>query len=641
MKERSLNFKMTLGGVLAVLVPLLVVGAFSAFKSEKALMNAATEQAAHIANELAASVQTTFLEEIKLANSLAVKNDIVAIAAAVTAGRSGDADGQLARQAADLAAVMKKVGSDYEGIFITDANGVAFADGVGGKYRGMSFADRDYFKDAKAGKANVGTAVKSKATGNPVVPVVSPIYAESGNFVGIVVLVLKMDFLNEKIASLKIGKTGYPFIVDKTGLVIAHPKKEFILELNLTKQEGMKEFVSRMLGGKSGVDDYVFKGIHKISGYAAVDLTNWRVAVTQDSNEFLAPAHMIRNFILILGGAFLIVTLVVVVFFSRSISKPVAGIVRELTEAAHQIATASTEVSTASQSMAEGASEQAAAIEETSSSLEEMSSMTRLNAENAVQANAMMNEVKKVVGRADESMQTLTKSMNDIAMASEETSKIVKTIDEIAFQTNLLALNAAVEAARAGEAGAGFAVVAEEVRNLAIRAAEAAKNTAGLIEGTVKKIKEGTELVNRTNRDFLDVADRSAKVADLVGEISAANTEQAEGINQVNKAVAEMDKVVQQNAANAEELASASEQTNAQAEMMRGLIFNLNGIVSGTNKGDVSALGSARHGASIIQDDGAGNSNPFFIREGSSLRASAIGSKQDILPMDDKEFKKY
>ncbi len=641
MKERSLNFKMTLGGVLAVLVPLLVVGAFSAFKSEKALMNAATEQAAHIANELAASVQTIFLEEIKLVNSLAVKNDIVAVAAAVTAGRSGEADGQLARQAADLAAMMKKVGSDYEGIFVTDANGVAFVDGVGGKYRGMSFADRDYFKDAKAGKANVGTAVKSKATGNPVVPVVCPIYAESGNFVGIVALVLKMDFLNEKIASLKIGKTGYPFIVDKTGLVIAHPKKEFILELNIAGLDGMKEFVSRMLGGKSGVDDYIFKGVHKICGYAAVDLTNWRVAVTQDSNEFLAPAHMIRNFILILGCAFLVVTLVVVVFFSRSISKPVAGIVRELTEAAHQIATASTEVSTASQSMAEGASEQAAAIEETSSSLEEMSSMTRLNAENAVQANAMMGEVKKVVGRADESMQTLTKSMNDIAMASEETSKIIKTIDEIAFQTNLLALNAAVEAARAGEAGAGFAVVAEEVRNLAIRAAEAAKNTAGLIEDTVKKIKEGTELVNRTNKDFLDVADRSAKVADLVGEISAANTEQAEGINQVNKAVAEMDKVVQQNAANAEELASSSEQTNAQAEMMRGLIFNLNGIVSGTMKGNVSVPGSARHGASITQDDGAGSGNPFFSREGSRLRASVIGSKQDILPMDDKEFKKY
>jgi len=640
MKERSLNFKMTLGGVLAVLVPLLVVGAFSALKSEKALMEAATEQAAHIANELAASVQTTFQEEIKLVNSLAVRNDIIEMAAAAAAGKSGDADGRLARQAADLAAIMKKVGRDYEGVFVTDASGVAFVDGVGGKYKGMSFADRDYFKDAKAGKANVGTAVKSKATGNPVVPVASPIYAESGNFVGIVALVLKTDFLNEKIASLKIGKTGYPFIVDKTGLVIAHPKKEFILELNLAGLEGMKEFVSGMLGGKSGVGDYVFKGIHKICGYAAVDLTGWRVGVTQDSNEFLAPAHMIRNFILVLGGIFLVVTLVVVVFFSRSVSKPVAGIVRELTEAARQIATASTEVSTASQSMAEGASEQAAAIEETSSSLEEMSSMTRLNAENAVQANAMMGDVKRVVGRADESMQTLTKSMNDIAAASEETSKIVKTIDEIAFQTNLLALNAAVEAARAGEAGAGFAVVAEEVRNLAIRAAEAAKNTAGLIEDTVRKIKEGTELVSRTNQDFLEVADRSAKVADLVGEISAANTEQAEGINQVNRAVAEMDKVVQQNAANAEELASASEQTNAQAEMMRGLIFNLNGIVSGLKRGSESTLGSTGNRVPSPPDDGEQRGIPFFGGEGSRSRGVARRSKQDILPMDDYAFKK-
>ena len=171
--------------------------------------------------------------------------------------------------------------------------------------------------------------------------------------------------------------------------------------------------------------------------------------------------------------------------------------------------------------------------------------------------------------------------MQEISKASEETSKIIKTIDEIAFQTNLLALNAAVEAARAGEAGAGFAVVADEVRNLAMRAADAAKNTAALIEGTVKKVSDGTALVKTTNDAFKEVAGSTAKVGELVGEIAAASTEQAQGIEQVNIAVTEMDKVTQQNAATAEESASASEELNAQAEEMKSFVADLAAMVGG------------------------------------------------------------
>lgn len=218
------------------------------------------------------------------------------------------------------------------------------------------------------------------------------------------------------------------------------------------------------------------------------------------------------------------------------------------------------QVAMASQQLAEGSSQQAASIEETSSSLEEMASMTKQNAEYSAQANSLMKETNNVVKKADESMVRLTGSMQAISAASQETQKVVKTIDEIAFQTNLLALNAAVEAARAGEAGAGFAVVAEEVRNLALRSAESAKNTAVLIEDTVKKIKEGSDLVTETNDDFSNVASSSEKVGGLINEIAAASEEQAKGIDQVNIAVAEMDKVIQQNAANAEELAATSEQ---------------------------------------------------------------------------------
>jgi len=209
-----------------------------------------------------------------------------------------------------------------------------------------------------------------------------------------------------------------------------------------------------------------------------------------------------------------------------------------------------------SQTLSEAASEQAASLEETSSSLEEMSAMTKQNGGSAAQAKSLIAETQQVIEKADDSMKELTGSMKKINEAGEQTQKIVKTIDEIAFQTNLLALNAAVEAARAGESGAGFAVVANEVRNLAMRAAEAARSTTGLMEDIVKKVKNGQNLVDLANEAFDKVTDRSKKVVNLVGEIAAASQEQSQGIDQINKAVAEMNSVTQQNAASAEELAS-------------------------------------------------------------------------------------
>jgi methyl-accepting chemotaxis protein len=306
----------------------------------------------------------------------------------------------------------------------------------------------------------------------------------------------------------------------------------------------------------------------------------------QHLNETKRKIQENIRYVIMLISVISLIALVVILtgsylFAKHNITKPINRIIVGMNEGAEQVASASGQVSSASQSLAEGSSEQAASIEETSSSLEEMSSMIKQNAENSKQADGLMQESNQTVSQANSSMGDLKSSMEEISKASEETQNVVKTIDEIAFQTNLLALNAAVEAARAGEAGAGFAVVAEEVRNLALRSADAAKNTAELIEGTVKKVKQGSELVNTTGDAFSEVATSSAKVAELVSEIAAASNEQAQGIEQVNIAVTEMDKVTQSNAAGAEESSAASEEMKAQAEEMKGMVNELVAMVGG------------------------------------------------------------
>ncbi|MBE0558664.1 MAG: HAMP domain-containing protein, partial [Proteobacteria bacterium] len=206
--------------------------------------------------------------------------------------------------------------------------------------------------------------------------------------------------------------------------------------------------------------------------------------------------------------------------------------------------------------LSDSASKQASSLEETSSSIEEMASMIRQSASNAAQTNELMSASQQVIKNADSSITELNGSMKEITAASEQTQRIVKTIDEIAFQTNLLALNAAVEAARAGEAGAGFAVVAEEVRNLALRAAEAARNSSDMMQDIVTKVKNGEKLVTVTYSAFRQVTDSSEKVVHLMGDIVTATQEQSQGIDQINRAVLDMNQTTQENAASAEELAS-------------------------------------------------------------------------------------
>lgn len=271
------------------------------------------------------------------------------------------------------------------------------------------------------------------------------------------------------------------------------------------------------------------------------------------------------------------ITAVVSISFAivRGINRPLKAMAGELSSTAERVAGSSLHLTTSGTILAEGASEQAAAIEETSASLEQTASMTKQNAENAKKARDKMEEAKLIVGNVDSHMEKMAKAIEGISKSTEETGKIIRTIDEIAFQTNLLALNAAVEAARAGEAGAGFAVVADEVRNLAMRAADAAKSTGSLIDKTIQAVMGGNELTRLTQEAFKENIAISDQVAQLVEEISTACEEQANGIGQISTAVAEMDRVVQQNAATAEESASAAEKLNEGADKMTYFVGEL------------------------------------------------------------------
>jgi methyl-accepting chemotaxis protein len=398
------------------------------------------------------------------------------------------------------------------------------------------------------------------------------------------------------VRNLRYDKDDYFWINDMEPRMIMHPIKP---ELDGTDLSNFKDpngkalfvaFVDAVKADAAGFVDYYWpkpghaKPVAKVSYVKLFPEWGWIIGSGIYMDDVLAELNgmlyaIFGVVVLVAIGSVLLVWLM-----ASSISRPINQIMKELGNTAAIAGSASVRISRAGESLAHGASMHAADLEQTSSTMEEVAAMTRRNSEHSHQANEMMGETGKVVEEADRAMKDLTQSMNETSQASMETAKIIKTIDEIAFQTNLLALNAAVEAARAGEAGAGFAVVADEVRNLAMRSADAAKSTADLIEDTVKKIRVGSDIVTRTNETFGKVAERAATIGQLVNEIAEASREQAQGIEHINAAIAQMDKVIQKNAEIAMESSSASNQMQTLAGEMNESIEKLAKVISGNRK---------------------------------------------------------
>ena len=282
------------------------------------------------------------------------------------------------------------------------------------------------------------------------------------------------------------------------------------------------------------------------------------------------------------------------VFVTRSVNAALTRAITELTEGAEQVASAASQVSSSSQALAQGSSEQAASLEETSASSEEINSMARKNSENSSGAADLVSTSQRKFIETNQSLDQMVVAMSEINSQSDKIAKIIKVIDEIAFQTNILALNAAVEAARAGEAGMGFAVVADEVRTLAQRCAQAARDTAALIEESISKSNDGKTKVDQVAAAFREITEESGKVKTLVDEVNLGSQEQARGLDQIGKAITQMEQVTQRTAASAEESASAAEELNAQSENLKAVVERLQAMVGGGQESDGRARRALR-----------------------------------------------
>ena len=489
----------------------------------------------------------------------------------------------------------------YSQIRLLDATGHEVYNLKGGEFTAQlgERSKHDWFLETiklNAGEVYNSGVVIAANTGQEEIRVSSPVYVD-GKLEGVVALSASWSAPNQALQARVYGQTGYCFLVDDKGILTSHPKYRFAEQVSLMDAKfGKLAEITRdqMVPGKTGCVEYEFEGVSKFVAFTPIRLGNrtYSIAAGVPEAEALQLARHIQagaqaqtravTWLLLVSAAVMAVAGAAIGWWlSTGIARPIQRIVVGLDEGARQVDDASGQVSSASQQLAAGASEQASSLEETSASLEEVAAMTRNNATNASKANSMMEKTRQIVQEGNQAMTQASQAMTEISQASDQISKIIKVIEEIAFQTNLLALNAAVEAARAGEHGKGFAVVADEVRNLAQRAAAAAKETADLIAQTVERVNRGVDLNRRTSESFAEIGKASEEVAELVAQIAHASNEQAQGVEQVNAAVSQMDKITQQTASNAEESAAAAEELAAQAQAVKRLVQELSGMVTG------------------------------------------------------------
>ena len=606
-KNLKIATKLLLFGISVMIIPLITVGISSVSIAGKGLTRLAEEQMSERAKELALLVDYVISDEMKIVKNLALLDVSIDASVSVYKDDSSEKSNKINALNKTFSKILKTegLGEHYQVLLAADKSGIVFAASEN-NYLGVFVKDRDYIVNALKGKPNIGAVGINKVTGEPFIPFAVPVYSTEGSVIGAVATIVEISFLNNIITNSKIGDTGYAFIIDNTGLVIAHPDSKLNLKLNITELEGMEQYAANMIAGKSGVEKYIFEGDSKSCGYAPVKSTGWSLALTLPDSEFLAPVVLVRNIVALVGISALIIGIAVSLLFARSIStklrasvdfasKIASGdlsasmdidqkdeigqlanslkdmaenlnrILLDIQNASNQVASGSQQISSTSQQISSGATEQASSTEEVSSAMEELVANIQQNTESSKSADDIS---KKVAVEAAEGGE----AVNETVAAMKSIAEKITIIEDIARNTNMLALNAAIEAARAGDAGKGFAVVASEVRKLAENSGSAAAEIIDISINSVKAAEKAGNLIN-------DLVPQIQNTAELIQEINTSSIEQNRGADQINQALQQLDTVIQQNASSSEEMASMAEELSSQSELMKSNVdfFKLSG----------------------------------------------------------------
>ena len=613
MNIRSIGFRLVVGGCLAVAVPLAVVGFLAVSKSSSALTAISRDNAAAQAQKLATVIESTLDAQSKTAAAHAVDTNVRMIGQKVKEQGIEGATADIANLRQQMKAKFKQLDSNYLGIFVTDAQGAMYTGELanGDEYKGVNLADTDYFQKVKStGKAIVSDIVFSKVTGDVIYVLCAPILSYSGDFLGVFGLSLKAQPLLSHVSTVKVGNTGYAFMCNQNGIIIAHPKKELEMKLDLKTLAGMEEISKQMVAGSKGALNYVFKEVAKIAGYAPVPLKGWSIAVTQDEAEFLTAAHSIRNSILTTTLIAVASVCALIMLFSRSITIPLnraveglkdiaqgegdltmrlrvtskdeigelaqwfntfieklQGIVgqisdntrsidtssNELSQIATDLSTSSEDTSYRANNVATAAEEMTANLNNVAAAMEQSTTNTSMVASAAEEMTATIGEIANNAERAHsislaavEQAGSTSDKMAELGRAAQSISKVTEAITEISEQTNLLALNATIEAARAGEAGKGFAVVANEIKELAKQTAAATQDIKKQIEEMQNTTSTTVKEINQISEVIHNINEIVAVISSAVGEQSTATQEIANNIAQASQGMGEVNENVNQ-----------------------------------------------------------------------------------------------